>query len=88
MTSCRYDVLVLERRVVTGPERVGFLPPPGGPPPALVSAARRPREGGSTLVLKAGSQNVIVVLDSEGGEASLMWAFIQKYLTDPKAMRM
>ena len=59
-----------------------------GPPPALVSAVRRPPSGGSTLVLDAGGQNVIVVLDSGGGEANLIWAFIQRYLTGRKAIRM
>jgi hypothetical protein len=63
-------------------------PPSGGAPPALVSAVRRPREGGSTLVLDADGQNVIVVLAEEGGEAHLMWAFIQKYLTGRKTIRM
>ncbi len=63
-------------------------PPPGALPPALVSAVRRPREGGSTLVLDADGQNVIVVLAEEGGEAHLMWAFIQKYLTGRKTIRM
>ena len=58
------------------------------PASARRAAARRPREGGSTLVLDAGGQNVIVVLDSDGGEASLMWACIQKYLTGGKAIRM
>jgi hypothetical protein len=65
-----------------------YRPPPGGPPAALVSAARRPGEGGSTLVLDAGGQNVIVVLDCDGGEAGLMWACIQKYLSGGKAIRM
>jgi hypothetical protein len=66
----------------------GFWVAPAGPPPALVSVARRPGEGGSTLVLDAGGQNVIVVLDPGGGEAGLMWACIQKYLTRGKAIRM
>jgi hypothetical protein len=65
-----------------------YWPPQGGPPPALVSAARRPAEGGSTLVLDTGDQKVIVVLGEDGGEASLMWAFIQRYLTGGKAIRM
>jgi hypothetical protein len=65
-----------------------YWPSPGGPPAALVSAARSPGEGGSTLVLDAGGQNVIVVLDSDGGEAGLMWACIQKYLSGGKAVRM
>jgi hypothetical protein len=63
-------------------------PSRGGPPAALVSAARSPGEGGSTLVLDADGQNVIVVLDSGGGEAGLMWACIQKYLSGGKAIRM
>ncbi len=68
--------------------QAGFGPTPAGPPPALISATRRPREGGSTLVLDAGGQNVIVVLDEDGGEANLMWAFIQRCLTGRKAIRM
>jgi hypothetical protein len=71
-----------------GTWRAGFSAVPGGLPPALVSAARRPRDGGSTLVLDAGGQNVIVVLDSRGGDARLMWACIQKYLAGGKAIRM
>jgi len=66
----------------------GLGPASGGPPPALVSAVRPPRDGGSTLVLDADGQNVIIVLAEEGGEAHLMWAFIQKYLTGRKTIRM
>jgi hypothetical protein len=65
-----------------------YWPAPGGPPPALVSAVRRPPEGGSTLVLDAGDQTVIVVLGEDGGEAGLMWAFIQKHLRGGKVIRM
>ena len=65
-----------------------YWPSPGGPPAALVSAARDPGKGGSTLVLDAGGQNVIVVLDADGGEAGLMWACIQKFLSGGKAIRM
>ncbi len=68
--------------------QAGLGPLPGSPPPALVSAARDPCEAGSTLVLDAGGQSVIVVLGEDGGEANLIWAFIQTYLTGRKAMRM
>ncbi len=73
---------------MTGPPEWARFQNRPRPPPALVSAVRRPREGGGTLVLDAGGQNVIVVLDSGGGEANLIWAFIQKYLTGRKAIRM
>jgi hypothetical protein len=64
--------------------QAGFPPPP----PALAAAARRPRAGGSTLVLRAGGQNVIVVLGENGGEAQLMWSFIQRFLAGGKPVRM
>ena len=72
-------------------ELADLAQPASGPPPALVSAVSRPREerdGDSALVLDADGQNVIVVLAEEGGEAHLMWAFIQKYLTGRKTIRM
>ena len=57
-------------------------------PSALRMAARRPPEEGSTLVLDAGGQNVVVVLGKEGGDARLMWAFIQRQLSGRKTVRM
>jgi hypothetical protein len=65
----------------------GIGPQPGGPPAALLVAASRPRRGGSTLVLDADGQNVIVVLAEDGGDATLMWAFIQRHLSGWKAVR-
>jgi hypothetical protein len=61
---------------------------PAALPAALRLAAHRPPEGGSTLVLDAGSQNVVVVLDEQGGDARLMWAFIQHQLSGGKTVRM
>jgi hypothetical protein len=60
---------------------------PGAPPAELLVAASRPRPGGSTLVLDAGGQNVIVVLAQDGGDPALMWAFIQRHLSGWKAVR-
>ncbi len=60
---------------------------PGGPPAELLVAASRPRAGGSTLILDADGQNVIVVLAEDGGDAALMWAFIQRHLSGWKAVR-
>jgi hypothetical protein len=57
-------------------------------PAALRRAAHRPSEGGSTLVLDAGGQNVVVVLDEEGGDARLIWAFIRHQLSGRKTARM
>lgn len=68
--------------------QAGFWPVPGDLPPALISAVRRPREEGCTLVLDVGGQIVIVVLREEGGEAAAIWAFIQKFVTGRKAVRM
>lgn len=66
----------------------GFEPPPAPMPSPLRLAARRPPEGGSTLVLDAGGQNVVVVLGEEGGDAGQMWAFIQQQLSGRKTVRM
>jgi len=57
-------------------------------PTALRQAVCRPPEGGSTLVLDAGGQNVVVVVGEDGGDAMLMWAFIQQLLSGRKAVRM
>jgi hypothetical protein len=66
----------------------GFEPEPAPLPSRLRLAARRPPEGGSTLVLNAGGQNVVVVLGEEGGDARRMWAFIQQQLSGRKTVRM
>jgi hypothetical protein len=57
-------------------------------PTELRQAVCRPPEGGSTLVLEAAGQNVVVVLGEDGGDAVLMWAFIQHLLSGRKAVRM
>jgi len=66
----------------------GFEAAPAPLPSPLRLAARRPPEGGSTLVLDAGGQNVVVVLGEEGGDARQMWAFIQQQLSGRKTVRM
>jgi hypothetical protein len=57
-------------------------------PPALRFAARRPDPGGSTLVLDAGGQKVVVVLSEDGGNPWLIWGFIKQQLTGKKTVRM
>jgi hypothetical protein len=72
-----------------GPDHMrGFAPEPAPLPSPLRLAAHRPPEGGSTLVLDAGGQNVVVVLGEEGGDAKQMWAFIQQQLSGRKTVRM
>jgi hypothetical protein len=66
----------------------GFEPEPAPLPSKLRLAARRPPEGGSTLVLDAGGQNVVVVLGEDGGDPKRMWAFIQQQLSGRKTVRM
>jgi hypothetical protein len=70
--------------------RPGFFPDIQPPelPSALRLAAHRPAPGGSTLVLNAGGQNVVVVLGEDEGDARLMWAFIQQQLSGRKTVRM
>ena len=70
--------------------RSGFFPEIQPPelPSALRMAAHRPAPGGSTLVLDAGGQNVVVVLGEDEGDARLIWAFIQQQLTGRKTVRM
>jgi hypothetical protein len=62
--------------------------PRGGLPSALIQAARQPPQGGTTLVLDADGQDVIVVVGEQGGDARQMWAFIRQQLTGKKAARM
>ena len=68
----------------------GFFPDIQPPelPSALRLAAHRPGPGGSTLVLDAGGQNVVVVLGEDEGDARLIWAFIQQQLSGRKTVRM
>jgi len=68
----------------------GFFPDIQAPelPSALRLAAHRPAPGGSTLVLDAGGQNVVVVLGEDEGDARLIWAFIQQQLSGRKTVRM
>jgi hypothetical protein len=70
--------------------RPGFFPDIQPPelPSALRLAAHRPPPGGSTLVLNAGGQNVVVVLGEDEGDAKLIWAFIQQQLSGRKTVRM
>jgi hypothetical protein len=60
----------------------------GSLPPALIQATRQPPQGGTTLVLDAGGQDVIVVVGEQGGDARQMWAFIRQHLTGKKTARM
>ncbi len=60
----------------------------GSLPPELIQAARSPKQGGTTLVLDAGGQSVIVVLGDQGGDARVMWEYIRKHLTGQTAVRM
>ena len=62
--------------------------PRGGLPSALIQATRQPPQGGTTLVLDADGQDVIVVVGEQGGDARQMWAFIRQQLTGKKAARM
>jgi len=70
--------------------RAGFFPDIRPPelPSALRMAAHRPPPGGSTLVLDAGGQNVVVVLGADESDAKLIWAFIQQQLSGRKTVRM
>ena len=70
--------------------QAGFFPniQPPELPSALRMAAHRPAPGGSTLVLDAGGQNVVVVLGEDEGDARLIWTFIQQQLTGRKTVRM
>ena len=82
----------LERRMPTGQSesvdrQADVRPRAGSPPSALVRAVRSPHRGGSTLVLDADGQNVIVVV-ADGGDPMLMWAFIKQHLSGRKAVRM
>ena len=67
-----------------------FLPQPGVDPAIplpLSTAARRPA-GGHTLIVDAGGEDVIVVLDPAGADAQQIWNFIQQRRTARKTGRM
>jgi hypothetical protein len=60
-----------------------FLPQPEVDPATplpLSSAVRRPA-GGHTLIVDAGGEDVIVVLDAAGADARQIWDFIQQRRT-------
>jgi hypothetical protein len=65
---------------------------PATPPPAMPStlraAARRPGYFDRAVVLDAGSENVIVVLGEEAGDADAIWAFIRQRMTGQNGDRM
>ena len=69
------------------PDEIGkgaFLPQPGVDPaipsPLSSTAARRLADG-QTLIVDAGGEDVIVVLDSAGADARQIWDFIQRHRT-------
>jgi hypothetical protein len=61
-----------------------YLPPAAPPlamPSALRAAARRPGYFDRAVVLDAGSDNVVVVLSEEAGDADAIWGFIRQRMT-------
>ena len=56
-------------------------------PPALRTAARR-TAGSRTLIVDAGGEDVIVVLDAAGSDAKQIWDFIQQHRAARKTGRM
>ena len=67
-----------------------FLPQPGADPAIplpLSTAARRPA-GGHTLIVDAGGEDVIVVLDPAGADAQQIWNFIRRRRAARKPGRM
>jgi hypothetical protein len=84
----------LVMRMGTGqPDETGLatsLPQPGTAPAissALKTEARR-TDGGRTLIVDAGGEDVIVVLAAAGGDAQQIWDFIQQRKTGRKTGRM
>jgi hypothetical protein len=67
-----------------------FLAAPAADPaiPLPLSAAARRPAGGHTLIVDAGGEDVIVVLDSVGADAGQIWDFIQQRRTARKTGRM
>jgi hypothetical protein len=81
-------------RMGTGPpEETGlaaFLPEPGvdlAIPSPLSAAVRRPA-GGQTLIVDAGGEDVIVVLDRASADARQIWDFIQQHRIARKTGKM
>jgi hypothetical protein len=78
----------------TGPPEetsmAGFLPQPDGEPaiPLPLSAAARRPAGGHTLIVDAGGEDVIVVLDTAAADAGQIWDFIQQRRTARKTGKM
>jgi hypothetical protein len=56
-------------------------------PSALKAAARRTADG-RTLIVEAGGEDVIVVLDAAGADARQIWDFIQQRKAGRKTSRM
>jgi hypothetical protein len=81
-------------RMGTGPPEetgiAGFLPEPAvdlAVPLPLGTAARR-LAGGQTLIVDAGGEDVIVVLDTASADARQIWDFIQQHRTARKTGQM
>jgi hypothetical protein len=81
-------------RMGTGPpEETGiaaFLPEAGvdlATPSPLSTTARR-LAGGRTLIVDAGGEDVIVVLDTASADARQIWDFIQQHRTARKTGKM
>jgi hypothetical protein len=70
------------------PRAISPADPQASLPTALRLAAHRPAPGGSTLVLDASGQKVVVVLSEDGGNAWLIWGFIKQQLSGRKTVRM
>jgi hypothetical protein len=81
-------------RMGTGPpDETGiaaFLPQPGVDPamPLPLSTAARRAADGRTLIVDAGGEDVIVVLDPAGADARQIWDFIQQHRTARKTGKM
>ena len=75
------------------PDETGLAASPPQPgtapaiPSALKTAARRP-DGGRTLIVNVGGEDVIVVLAAAGGDARQIWDFIQQRRTARKTGKM
>jgi hypothetical protein len=66
------------------------LPRPGADPAIpvpLSTAARRPADG-RTLIVDAGGEDVIIVLDPVGADAQQIWDFIKQHRTARKTGKM
>ena len=65
------------------------LPQPGTAPaiPSALQTAARRLAGGRTLIVDAGGEDVIVVLDAAAADARQIWEFIQQRMTVRKTAR-